>query len=70
MPARRSAVWMDRLARIAHWLRLMPVYAELQIEMAEHAPGFLALGMFDRRLAHLPRLYAELIEAAESPRLA
>jgi hypothetical protein len=35
---------------IRPWLPVLPRYAELQIEMAEHVPELLALGVPDRRL--------------------
>jgi 8-oxo-dGTP pyrophosphatase MutT (NUDIX family) len=55
--------------QIGHWLKLLPLYVELQIEMADRVPELLALGMNDRRLAHLPRLYAQLMEATENLRV-
>ena len=55
--------------QIQHWLKVLPLYVELQIEMADHVPELLALGMFDRRLAHLPHLYAQLMEATEDLRV-
>jgi hypothetical protein len=55
--------------QIEHWLQLLPLYVELQLEMTDHVPELLALGMPDRRLARLPRLYDELIDAAEDLRV-
>lgn len=55
--------------QIEHWLRLLPLNAELQIEMAARVPELLAFGMPDRRLAHLPALYAQLLEATENLRV-
>lgn len=57
------------VAQIPHWLKLLPLYAELQIDLAGRAPELLALGAPDRRLATLPQLYAELLEAAGSLRV-
>ena len=37
-------------ADIQHWLKLLPAYAELQIELAHHLDGLLGLGVPDRRL--------------------
>ena len=37
-----------------HWERLLPEYAQLQIEVAPHADELLALGVPDERLAVLP----------------
>lgn len=55
--------------QLAHWLKLLPLCVELQIEMADHVPEILALGVFDRRLAQFPPLYAELMEAHENLRV-
>jgi hypothetical protein len=49
--------------QLAHWLKLLPLCVELQLEMAERVQEVLALGLFDRRLAQIPRLYAELMDA-------
>jgi hypothetical protein len=46
---------------LSHWRRVLPLYAELQIEMAARVPELLALGAFDRRLSVLPSLYAGLL---------
>lgn len=46
---------------ISPWLPLLPVYVELQIEMAERLPELLALGLPDRRLPVLPDLYEPLL---------
>lgn len=55
--------------QLAHWLKLLPLCVELQLEMAAHVPEILVLGLFDRRLAHLPRLYNELMEGHENLRI-
>ena len=39
---------------ICHWDKLLPHYAEFQVEMAEHVEELLAVGLPDRRLAALP----------------
>lgn len=57
------------VAQIPHWLHLLPLYAELQIEMIPRVPELLALGMFDRRLSKLPGLYAQLMESTENLRV-
>lgn len=44
------------------WEKLLPVYAEFQLEMAGRVPELLALGEPDRRLARLPSLYKMLLE--------
>jgi hypothetical protein len=46
-----------------HWERLLPGYAQLQIEMAPHAEALLALGVPDERLAVLPEHFRELLVA-------
>jgi hypothetical protein len=55
--------------QMEHWLKLLPGYAELQIEMIARVPDVLALGVPDRRLARLPELYAQLLEATDSLRI-
>ncbi|MCG8352977.1 MAG: hypothetical protein MI924_34875 [Chloroflexales bacterium] len=57
------------VAQIAHWLKVLPVYSELQIRLVDRVPDLLALGVPDRRLAHLPQLYTQLLEATESLRV-
>lgn len=53
---------------LAYWSEILPLYAELQIEMAEHLPEILGLGTPDRRLAQLPQMYEALLqEARELP---
>lgn len=46
---------------IRPWLPVLPRYAQLQIEMAEHVPELLARGVPDRRLSVLPSLYEPLL---------
>ena len=58
---------MDQSAgQIEHWLKLLPLYVELQIGMVDHVPDLLRLGMPDRRLATLPILYTRLMDDTES----
>jgi aminoglycoside/choline kinase family phosphotransferase len=53
----------------ARWQTLLPQYAEMQKDLASHSEELLALGVPDRRLAHLPEHLAMLIEAAQSQAL-
>jgi hypothetical protein len=55
--------------QVAHWLKVVPINAELQQQMADQVPQLLALGMIDRRLARLPGLYAALMENQETLRV-
>jgi len=48
----REAIKAD--GDIRHWEKLLPCYAEFQIEVASHVEGLLVLGSPDRRLAALP----------------
>lgn len=52
--------------QIPHWLRLLPAYAEMQMEMAHRVPDVLAGGVPDRRLARLPGLFTELLQDKEA----
>ncbi len=55
--------------QIPHWLKVLPLYSDLQISLVERVPDLLALGVPDRRLAMLPQLYADLAEATDSLRV-
>jgi hypothetical protein len=44
-----------------HWERLLPEYAQLQIDVALHAQEFLDLGTPDQRLTVLPQQLRELV---------
>lgn len=50
------------MADLWHWQRLLPLYAELQIELAPRVPDLLALGALDRRLAGLPGQVERLLD--------
>lgn len=47
---------------LARWNEVLPQYAELQLAVAPHAEGLLALGVPDERLADLPRRLERLLE--------
>lgn len=51
---------------INYWKKIFPQYAALQISMVQHVPELLHLGVFDRRLTRLPRLYSDLLEDKNS----
>lgn len=63
----RSVVQED--GDIRHWHRLLPLYARLQISMAEHVPDLLSLGLPDSRLSALPAQYARLLDDTEILRI-
>jgi hypothetical protein len=48
-------------ADLHHWERLLPGYAQLQIEMAPQAESLVELGVPDERLAVLPDHFRELL---------
>jgi hypothetical protein len=50
-------------ADLHHWERLLPEYAQLQIEVAPHVQELLAMDVPDERLAVLPDLLRELLSA-------
>lgn len=54
---------------IRPWLHVLPLYAGLQIEMADHVPELLALGVPDRRLPVLPDLYEPLLADVDTLRI-
>jgi hypothetical protein len=55
--------------QVEHWVRLLPVYAEFQMQMAARLDDILALGIFDRRPQHLPGLFNEIMQADENLRV-
>lgn len=55
--------------QVEHWLHVLPLFVDLQIEMAARVPELLALGVPDRRLLHFPHLYAELLDDTENVRV-
>jgi hypothetical protein len=46
---------------LRYWLPVLPLYAEMQIELAQRVPELLALDVPDRRLSVLPNLYEPLL---------
>ncbi len=46
---------------VALWRDVLPLYVDLQKDMADHLIHLLALGVMDRRLAKLPALFENLI---------
>jgi hypothetical protein len=52
---------VETCADLYHWERLLPGYAQLQIEMAPQAESFVALGVPDERLSTLPGHFRELL---------
>jgi len=46
---------------VARWKDVLPLYVDLQKEMAERTTHLLALGVMDRRLAKLPEMFENLI---------
>lgn len=55
--------------QVEDWVRILPFYVDLQIEMAARVPELLALGMPDRRLAILPTLYTNLLASTADLRV-
>ena len=46
---------------IARWKEVLPLYVEIQKQMAHHITHLLTLGVMDRRLAQLPGMFENLI---------
>ncbi|MDX1416784.1 MAG: hypothetical protein R3293_21460 [Candidatus Promineifilaceae bacterium] len=55
--------------QVDHWLKIVPINAELQKTMAERRSELLAMGLPDRTLAKLPALYNALLQANENLRI-
>jgi hypothetical protein len=51
---------------IVHWERLLAQFAQMQIESAGEADRLITLGVPDRRLARIPRLYQEIVADRET----
>ena len=49
------------------WLDVLPLYAGLQLDLAERADDLVALGVPDLRLARLPALFEQLLHELELP---
>jgi hypothetical protein len=54
---------------LRHWEALLPIYAEMQIDLAGRVPELLALGAPDRRLAVLPARYEQLLADTDALRV-
>jgi hypothetical protein len=54
---------------LQHWQRVLPMYAEVQIELANRTNEILELGGLDRRLAKLPDQYEQLLTDTDALRL-
>ena len=46
----------------ARWDEVMPLFTQLQKDLAAHVPELLATGIMDRRLERLPELFEALVE--------
>lgn len=58
---RRLRELVESAADLHHWRRVLPKYAQLQIEVAPYTDELLALDVPDERLALLPDLFRELL---------
>jgi hypothetical protein len=56
----REIIRADRDLR--HWETLLPLYAQIQIALADRCDELLTLGVPDQKLQRLPSLFAELLE--------
>jgi len=63
----RALMNADRDMR--RWHRVLAGYAEMQMSLATRVPDLLALGVLDRRLAHLPAQLAALLDDTAALRL-
>jgi hypothetical protein len=60
----RRVIQADR--NICHWEAALPIYAQLQIDLAAQLDQLIALGCLDYRLAGLPPRYAALLEDTQA----
>lgn len=54
---------------LRHWETLLPLFAEIQIEMADRQQDLLELGIMDRRLSILPAMFDQMLQDYEAMRL-
>jgi len=54
---------------LEHWRRVLPLYAEVQIDLASRIKEILELGGLDRRLTMLPDQYEQLLTDTDALRL-
>jgi len=54
---------------LQHWRRVLPLYAEVQIDLASRINEILELGGLDRRLAVLPDHYEQLLTDTDALRI-
>jgi hypothetical protein len=52
--------------QLDHWMKVLPLYSQFQIDLTARVPELLAFGMNDRRLEHLPDLYAQLMQDTDT----
>jgi hypothetical protein len=55
----------DGVPQVDHWERLLPRYAELQLQLAPRVDEMLAMGLPDRRVGTLPTALASLLDEPE-----
>ncbi len=60
---------MQSIEGLRHWRKVLPLYAGLQIDMIEHAPELLKLGILDRRLESLPEQFEFLLAQTDDLRI-
>jgi len=53
---------VERERDMTCWLEIMPLYAGLQIDLADHADELVALGVPDLRLSTLPMRFEQLLD--------
>jgi len=63
----RSIIQPTRV--LEHWRRVLPLYAEVQIDLASRIDEILELGGLDRRLTMLPDHYEQLLTDTDALRL-
>lgn len=56
---------IERERDLRRWLDVLPRYAGLQVDVADHAEELVALGVPDRRLAALPGQYEQLLDQVD-----
>jgi hypothetical protein len=53
---------IERERDLSYWLEILPLYAGVQIDLADHAEELVAAGVPDLRLSTLPSKYEQLLD--------
>jgi hypothetical protein len=61
---------LQRERDLGRWLDVLPLYARVQLDVAQHAEGLVRRGAPDRRLATFAAQYEDMLDGLEGPAVA